>query len=154
MSDSVTPWTVARQTPLSMEFSRQEYWSRLPFPPPGDPPDPQYRIQVEDSILLSHPRETQAFKTMSSKHYAYFKSHSSSVSSSPWPPAGKSGPSSESALWQAGLDVVRPKVKDREPAGWKIPSLSPPQFPSPLEVPCLSRGWVIAACPEHQTWGQ
>ena len=31
---SVTPWTVARQAPLSMGFSRQEYWSRLPFPSP------------------------------------------------------------------------------------------------------------------------
>ena len=36
MSDSVTPWTVARQAPLSMEFSRQEYWSGLPFPTWGD----------------------------------------------------------------------------------------------------------------------
>ena len=36
----LTPWTVARQTPLSMEFSRQEYWSGLPFPTPGDLPDP------------------------------------------------------------------------------------------------------------------
>ena len=36
----VTPWTVAHQAPLSMEFSRQEYWSGLPFPPPGDLPDP------------------------------------------------------------------------------------------------------------------
>ena len=35
----MTPWTVARQTPLSMEFSRQEYWSGLPFPSPGDLPD-------------------------------------------------------------------------------------------------------------------
>ena len=35
-----TPWTVAHQTPLSMELSRQEYWSGLPFPPPGDLPDP------------------------------------------------------------------------------------------------------------------
>ena len=34
------PWTVARQTPPSMEFSRQEYWSGLPFPSPGDLPDP------------------------------------------------------------------------------------------------------------------
>ena len=34
------PWTVARQTPLSMEFSRQEYWSGLPFPSPGDLPNP------------------------------------------------------------------------------------------------------------------
>ena len=35
----VTPWTVAHQTPLSMEFSRQEYWSGLPFPFPGDLPN-------------------------------------------------------------------------------------------------------------------
>ena len=33
-------WTVAHQFPLSMEFSRQEYWSGLPFPSPGDLPDP------------------------------------------------------------------------------------------------------------------
>ena len=36
MSDSETPWTIALQAPLSMEFSWQEYWSRLPFPSPGD----------------------------------------------------------------------------------------------------------------------
>ena len=36
----VTPWTVAPQAPLFMEFSRQEYWSGLPFPSPGDLPDP------------------------------------------------------------------------------------------------------------------
>ena len=35
-----TLWTVARQVPLSMGFSRQEYWSGLPFLPPGDLPDP------------------------------------------------------------------------------------------------------------------
>ena len=35
-----TPWTVAHQAPLSMGFSRQEYWSGLPFPSPGDLPDP------------------------------------------------------------------------------------------------------------------
>ena len=35
-----TPWTVAYQAPLSMGFSRQEYWSGLLFPSPGDPPDP------------------------------------------------------------------------------------------------------------------
>ena len=40
MSDSVTPWTVAYQAPPSMVFSRQEYWSGLPFPPPGDLPNP------------------------------------------------------------------------------------------------------------------
>ena len=35
-----TPWTVAHQAPPSMGFSRQEYWSGLPFPSPGDLPDP------------------------------------------------------------------------------------------------------------------
>ena len=35
-----TPWTVARQAPPSMGFSRKEYWSGLPFPSPGDLPDP------------------------------------------------------------------------------------------------------------------
>ena len=35
----VTPWTLAHQAPLSMEFSRQEYWSGLAFPTPGDLPD-------------------------------------------------------------------------------------------------------------------
>ena len=38
--DSVTPWIVARQAPVSMGFPRQEYWSELPFPFPGDLPDP------------------------------------------------------------------------------------------------------------------
>ena len=35
-----TPWTVAHQVPLFMGFSGQEYWSGLPFPSPGDLPDP------------------------------------------------------------------------------------------------------------------
>ena len=39
----VTPWTVAHQAPLSMEFSRQEYWSGLPFLSPGDLPNPGIR---------------------------------------------------------------------------------------------------------------
>ena len=37
---SVTLWTVTHQAPLSMGFSRQEYWSGLPCPPPGDIPNP------------------------------------------------------------------------------------------------------------------
>jgi len=50
----VTPWTVAYQAPLSMEFSRKEYWSGLPFPSPGDLPDPEIKLGSpalqEDSI--------------------------------------------------------------------------------------------------------
>ena len=40
VSDSATLWTVGHQAPLSMGFFRQEYWSGLPCPPPGDLPDP------------------------------------------------------------------------------------------------------------------
>ena len=40
VSNSVTPWTVAHQAPLSMGFSREEYWNGLPCAPPGDLPYP------------------------------------------------------------------------------------------------------------------
>ena len=40
MSDSVFPWTLGHQASLSMEFSRQEYWSGLPLPSPGHLPEP------------------------------------------------------------------------------------------------------------------
>ena len=58
VSNSATPWSVAHQTPLSTRFSRQEYWSGLPFPPPGDLSDPGIEpvspaLQV-DSLLQSH----------------------------------------------------------------------------------------------------
>ena len=46
-----TPWTVAHQTPLSMGFSRQEHWSGLPFPSPGDLPNPG--IGMEPTSLKS-----------------------------------------------------------------------------------------------------
>ena len=44
-----TPWTVAHQAPLSMGFSRQEYWNGLPCLPPGDLPDPG----IEPECLMS-----------------------------------------------------------------------------------------------------
>ena len=55
-----TPWTVAHQAPLSMGFSRREYWSGLPFPSPGDLPNPEIEpgspaLQVDS--LPSEPRE-------------------------------------------------------------------------------------------------
>ena len=39
-----TPWTIAHQVPLSMQFSRQEYWSGLPCPPPDDLPNPGIKL--------------------------------------------------------------------------------------------------------------
>ena len=56
----MTPWTIAHQAPLSMEFSRQEYWSGLPFPIPGDLPDPG----IEPTSLVS-PALAGGFFTMS-----------------------------------------------------------------------------------------
>ena len=54
----VTPWTVAHQAPLSMGFPRQEYWSGLPCPPPGDLPDPGIKPKSPalqaGSLPLSH----------------------------------------------------------------------------------------------------
>ena len=56
-----TPWTAAHQSPLSMEFSRQEYWSALPSPPSGDLPDPGIKLMSPvapalqvDSLVLSY----------------------------------------------------------------------------------------------------
>ena len=48
----VTLWTTAQQAPLSIEFSRQEYWNRLPFPFPGDIPDPgiEFSYPVSPSL--------------------------------------------------------------------------------------------------------
>ena len=56
-----TPWSVALHAPLSMGFSRQEYWSRLPCSPPGDLPNPgielrSHTLQV-DSLLVEPPGE-------------------------------------------------------------------------------------------------
>ena len=54
----VTSWTVAHQAPLSMGFSRQEYWSGKPFPPPGDLPDLGIELQSpaqQVNSLLSEP---------------------------------------------------------------------------------------------------
>ena len=48
-----TPWTVACQPPLSTGFSRQEYWSGLPFPPPEDLPEPRIELMCPASPALA-----------------------------------------------------------------------------------------------------
>ena len=59
-----TPWTVAHQVPLSMEFSRQEYWDGLPFPSPGDLPnleiEPQSPALQGDSVPSEPPEAPEA----------------------------------------------------------------------------------------------
>ena len=54
----VNPWTVAGQAPLSMEFSRQEYWSRLLFPSLGDLPDPGIKPMSLASLAVIAPQMT------------------------------------------------------------------------------------------------
>ena len=60
---SVTIWPVAHQGPLSMGFSRQEYWNGLPFPSPGDLPDlgiePRSPALQEDALPSEKLRESQ-----------------------------------------------------------------------------------------------
>ena len=63
----VTPWTVAHQAPLSMELSRQEYWSGLTFPTPGDLCDPGIKPvspALADRFFTTEP----ASLTYSEKH--------------------------------------------------------------------------------------
>ena len=64
LSESATPWTVAHQVPLSMEFSRQEYWSGYPFSSPGDLPNPGINASLlhcrGDSLLSDPPEHKRA----------------------------------------------------------------------------------------------
>ena len=58
MSNSATAWTVAHQAPLSMGFLKQGYWSGLPFPSPGDLPNPGTKLRspaLQTDSLLSEP---------------------------------------------------------------------------------------------------
>ena len=57
-----TLWTVACQTPVSMGFSRQEYWSGLPCPAPGDPPHPR----IKPALLMSPALAAGSLPLMSS----------------------------------------------------------------------------------------
>ena len=82
-----TPWTAAYQAPLSMVFSRQEYWSGLPFPSPGDLPDPGIEPgspAFQADALTSEPPGTPIPKKGNGKecsnyHTIGFISHDSKV---------------------------------------------------------------------------
>ena len=61
---SATPWAVAYQAPPTMGFSRQEYWSELPFPSPGDLPNPGIEPAsptLEADALTSEPPGTTVY---------------------------------------------------------------------------------------------
>ena len=80
----VTPFTVAHQAPLSMEFSRQEYWSGLPFPPPGDLPEPG-RPKPESPALKVDSFSLSRWGSPSILYIVMCKCQSETSSSSPAP---------------------------------------------------------------------
>ena len=65
----VTPWTIAHQAPPSMGFSRQEYWSGLPFPSPGDLPNPGIEPRSPtlqaDALTSEPPDANQSYNEVS-----------------------------------------------------------------------------------------
>ena len=74
-----TLWTIARQGPLSMGFSRQEYWSGLPFPPPGNLPDP-----VIEPMSLTSPALAGRFLYHWATWLLYHLNHLNSFSQYPF----------------------------------------------------------------------
>ena len=70
-----TPWTVTHQAPLSMGFSRQEYWSRLLFPSPGDLPDPGI-----EPMSLASPALVGMFFVTSTTWEAPIQSYTATIS--------------------------------------------------------------------------
>ena len=71
---SATPWTVAYQAPLSMGFSRPEYWGGLPFPSPGDLPNPGIELgspALQADALLSEPPRKPIKNISTSKKDGY-----------------------------------------------------------------------------------
>ena len=80
-----TPWCAANQAPLSMEFSRQEYRSGLPFLSPGDLPDPGIKhrsLALQVSVLPSEPPGKSQFST----HPKFLPSSPPTTPSQPRPP--------------------------------------------------------------------
>ena len=67
----VIPWTAARQAPLSMGFSAQEYWSGLPFPPPGNLPDPG----IKPTFLASPSSAGRFFTTSTTWEAPHIHTH-------------------------------------------------------------------------------
>ena len=73
----VTPWTKAQQAPLSVGFSRQEYWTGLPFPPVADLPDPG--IDPASPVLQANPLTLRPLRLPIDRNDVNSKSHSEEV---------------------------------------------------------------------------
>ena len=82
LSNSATPWTIAHEAPLSVEFSRQEYWCGSPFPSPGDLPNseikPQYKIKSLKFFFLNNNKKHR--KKLNSQKYKIKNKKSPTIS--------------------------------------------------------------------------
>ena len=118
VSNSVTPWIIAHQAPLSMGLSRQQYRSGLPCPPPGDLPNPG----IEPTALTSPVLAGEFFTTSATWEATKDRTkREAEPSNSCQPPAGEQGPGHR----KQGLSVKRE-------AGWPSQHLRP-CFRSPSE---------------------
>ena len=79
VSDSLdTPWTVACQAPLSRGFSRQKYWSEVPFPFPGDLPYPGIKSESPELVggfFTTEPHGKPAFLFKAEKYFIMYINH-------------------------------------------------------------------------------
>ena len=132
MSDSATPWTAAHQAPLSMRFPRQEYWSGLPFPSPGNLPNPGIKPAspaMAGGLFTTEPPGKPSEILNEVKWYTFF------------------------FLLLYNIALVLPYINMHPP---QVYTCSPSRTPS-TSLPVLSL-WVIpvhqlqASCILHQTW--
>ena len=122
------PWTVACQAPLSLELSRQEYRSGLPFPAPGDLPDPGIKpaspAQQADSLPLRHQGSPRAVFTPQMKQ---------GIIEMAVPRL-----EAENVSWQPGL----PRVSPPKSASLKGGASPPATLPRTSFQGCLGRRWM------------
>ena len=132
---SATPWTVARQAPPSMGFSRQEYWSGLPFPSPGDLPNPGIEPRSPtlqaDSLLSEPPGKAQDLLELTPKKDVLFNigDWNAKVGSQETPGVtGKFGLGSQAPGTSPTLPQPAP-ARARCPASFRIPRPNLPVTP-------------------------
>ena len=123
-----TPWTAAHQAPPSMGFSRQEYWSGLPFPSPGDVPDPGIEARspaLQADALTSEPErfplwDTATLNCLNLGMIHIFSVHIYSKRSSPSAPLSKCSmahhsmcPAYKPSSWELSKTQSRARLSNR-----------------------------------------
>ena len=102
------PWTTAPQAPLPMEFSRQGYWSGLPFPPPGDLPN----AGIKSTPSVSPALEVGFFTTNAIwEAYTHTHTHTHTHTDYPWKDIQEIA---NSSFWEQGLGVSGCKIEVRK----------------------------------------